>query len=202
MQKVSPMKRRSKLLYVPGIISLACLLPLLLMAMVSRQKARLYTMEVTWTPDDSFMNDPNGKLVRDFIPLTLSGNPAADKIKLDFAELTIHEISASYDTVRGLKIIFNDRAHYESFIDILNMCERKLNVNCIASADHIWIFNRIKDEEQLKLMFFCGTEFARPPVKELPVSVDPKKYLSVFSLFVLLGIVSIFKTTRLPFISK
>jgi hypothetical protein len=153
-------------------------------------------MEVTWAPDDWFSsNDFHNIFKRNYIELTLSDNAMRDQTKLEFAALTIDEITSTLDTLRGLKILFNDSAKYESLVRILTICDRYRYLTYIPSGDHILILNRYKSEEQ-KRGFECGLVLHRNYLADPPVQAITRKYLPVFSLLIVLGVVSIFKATR------
>jgi hypothetical protein len=187
--------------YVPGLLSLLLLLPLLVYQL-SRWGIfdKEYVMEVTWySPvlDSRYSQEllPS----KEYVHINFTGNPLTDKTKIEYVKILIDEMVSSFDTTRGVHIVFTDTAKYESFIEILNFCN---NQDGLAYAPHesdFWIFNRIKSEEHREILWrgscIVMTSLNEPEDQRnfawaLSYSVN-KRYWPIGLLFILLAISSL-----------
>lgn len=125
--------------YVPGVISLLALCPLL-MYQLERWKAfeRYYTIEVNWltSPPDAAMTRGAGhKTVK------LSGNPG-DIIKINDAKNLVRLMADHDRTMKLLRFQFTGTAKFESFVQVLAMCTSEPSLVCVLYQDDCWVYNR------------------------------------------------------------
>jgi hypothetical protein len=165
-----PMKRL--LIYTPGVLSLLLLFPLLLNQLHQWgifKKERV--LEVTWHDPTLSQRFPSVKLftipTRDYTTINLTGD-SADDVKIEYAKVLVNEMLAKFDTINGVRIHFEDAAKYDTFVKVLNFCNRHHRLGYAPYESDFWIFNRISSEENLTL-FLCGfrCHIAEPPAVEL-----------------------------------
>jgi hypothetical protein len=154
-------------IYVPGLLSLLLLFPLLLYKLShSGIFDKEYVMEVTWYSPaikNAYMQTfPPSK---DYIDIHLTGNALTDKVKIEYAKVLVDEMITLFDTTRGVHLIFADTAKYESFIDILDFCSQQDGLAYAPHESNFWIFNRFKNEEQKKNMWVGGYCIVMTPLE-------------------------------------
>ncbi len=153
--------------YPAGLISLI-LLPILCIWYLEKNRAfhKLVCLEVVYWGENhpsyykqEFVIHPE----REFVNLKLTGNERENKIKLDFAQLTIRELVATKDTVTGIHFILDDGLKYKTLIYVLDILEVENARQFVAREDDIWVFNYIPKlkpkEQELKPGFICGTPY-------------------------------------------
>jgi hypothetical protein len=139
--------------YVPGLLSLCVLFPLL-MYKLSQWGIfhKDYVLEVMWynpiaTPYSHVSPLPS----RNYTLINLTGEAADDNIKIQYAKLLVKEMVHQFDTTRGVRIHFADTAKYESFIEVLDFCSQQDALGYAPHENDFWIFNRFKGEEEKNL---------------------------------------------------
>lgn len=187
-------------IYVPGLLSLLLLVPLLLYKLSHWGIFdKEYVMEVTWhSPAIENLYVQKFPPSKDYVDINLTGNALTDKVKIDYVKVLLDEMVTLFDTTRGVHIIFADTAKYESFIEILNFCDQQDGLAYAPYESNFWIFNRFKNEEQKKNMWLGScivmTPLEDPEAKHnfawaLAYGVD-NRFLPIGLLFILLVIVN------------
>src|SRR5688500_9717426 len=120
-------KNRRFRLYFPGLLSLLLLFPLLLFWMYKhRIFEKQMVLEVTWhdAKDTSrfFMPFPPQ---RKFTAVQFTGQTLNDKRQLTLLQNLVKDFKQTADTTTGVKINFHDTSKYESFVQVLNICDRE-----------------------------------------------------------------------------
>jgi hypothetical protein len=140
--------RRHKIYYIPGLISLLILFPLLYEAL-QKEKARhdYRVLEVfMFDPAELFNNRLNQQFyyayppLRDYLTLELTGDAIMDKVKLDYAQLRIREIENTGESIDGLNIHFADSAKYGSFVRAFDLLKRENATLYLAAKRDIWFW--------------------------------------------------------------
>jgi hypothetical protein len=153
-------------IYVPGLLSLLLLFPLVLYKLSHRGIFdKEHVIDVAWY--SPAIEDPYVQkfpLSKDYININLTGNALTDRVKIEYVKVLVHEMLTLFDTTRGVHIIFADTAKYESFIDILDYCNQQGGLAYAPYESNFWIFNRFKNEEQKKTMW-VGSCMVMSPLK-------------------------------------
>ena len=159
---------KRKIYYVPGMVSLLLLWPLLYDWCQNEQASRdLRVLEVTIPNPKEILPDRIYGLTelppeRDYLTFELTGNAVTDKIKLDYAQIRIHEIGTGADQIHGINIHFTDATKYRSMIKAVDMLiQEKLNILWLWHKKDIWCFAippRTTDTPAPSLPF-CGTRY-------------------------------------------
>ena len=159
---------KRKIYYVPGMISLVLLLPLLYKWCQKEQASReLRALEVTVTNPKELLTKPIYGLTtfppaRDYLTLELTGNTVTDKIKLDYAQIRIHELETSADQIHGINIHFADSAKYRSVVKALDILLNKSNtIRCLWWKKDIWCLAPPTQPADVPapILPFCGTSY-------------------------------------------
>jgi hypothetical protein len=138
-------------MYVPGLLSLCLLFPLLLHKLTQWgvfQKD--YILEVAWyspTAVTSIFPPP-----RDYTVINLTGDAPDDHIKIQYAKIIVNEMVTQFDTTRGVRVHFADSSKYHSFIEVLAFCNQQDVLGYAPYENDLWIFNLFESEEQRKHM--------------------------------------------------
>jgi len=163
---------KRKIYYVPGTISLLLLLPLLYEWCQKEQAStQLRVLEV-------MVSDPKGLFanpapIRDYLSVELTGNAVTDKIKLDYAQIRIHEIETSADQLHGINIRFTDSTKYRSVVRVMDMLlNRQSNtIRWLWWKKNVWCFLAMPqtNEAPAPLPFLCGTSY----MNQIELPEDP-----------------------------
>ncbi len=80
-------------------------------------------MEVNWYNFD-YHHKKMGYAIpaRRYLEINLTGDSAADEIRIQFGELRVKEIVASEDTVNGVNFHFGDKCKYKQLVRVLDLC--------------------------------------------------------------------------------
>lgn len=162
-----------KLLYPPGLISLA-LLPTLLYINLETywQKKALYALEVVYfskqniTAKDTIEGDARTKqeflTIQDFIKnvgyerMILTGSND-DSVKLAYLKILLREIMQNQSTVTGIEITFTSHAKYQSIVSLYDICKTANAPQYLHYRDKFWILNSAIKKATEKMDFHCGT---------------------------------------------
>lgn len=142
------MRRRRKLHYPVGLLSLA-LLPLLFMWTLNSYHVfdDLRVLEITWPQRFEDIHSSIYPIYktpdRVYIDINLTGDAEEDNIKLDFAQLEIRNMIATHDTIKGVHFHFNNEAKYRSFVRAIDICKMENANRYIANRNNIWVVNTI-----------------------------------------------------------
>jgi hypothetical protein len=93
-------------IYVPGLLSLIFLFPLLLTTL-SRWGIfeKQYVVEVNWySPEIETPYMQKFPPSKDYINVNLTGNGLTDKVKIEYAKVLLDEMVSKFDTTRGVHI--------------------------------------------------------------------------------------------------
>lgn len=144
------LKTPAKLLYVPGMISLA-MLPVLIVAFLNQrddQRKQQVCVEIIWSREasDPPPNAGNDRHItpwpkRTWLRLEFTGDPATDRTKLEFSRLYLHDIVDNPDTEDGVHFVMNKTANYGAFVSILNMLLAEKISRYAVRDDGIWVTN-------------------------------------------------------------
>lgn len=129
-QKSNAMVRRSKIYYVPGMISLI-FLPIFYIYFASIElKSRTIT-SIPLVLADTLYVKQHPKVFekfrghyppkRTYTLIELTGNHEIDLAKLKYAQIRIKEILISNDTINGLHFKFNSKSEYGMFVKIIDL---------------------------------------------------------------------------------
>ncbi|KAA2238733.1 hypothetical protein F0L74_21185 [Chitinophaga agrisoli] len=117
-----------KIFYTPGIISFIYLPFVLILCTLFQQEPRPRTMDFImiaplFKAHPEWLMDAGGHFPpqRNYVDIVLTGNQAYNRIRLDFAQLSVREIMARNDTVRGVHFKFTADATYGDFVWVLNI---------------------------------------------------------------------------------
>ncbi len=169
-------KRRRKLLYPGGLISLS-LLPFLFFASNEQYFLRepLHVLEVTyWDPAD-LPNSPNlVKYVNEkFTKIVLTGG-LDDKIKLDYAQIAILELMQQTDTTLGIEFTFKKQAKYSSLVKLFDLCQIEGVRSHANFEDKFWVYNLWPDKSRFRiapLRGLCYVISDYPAETTFPISI-------------------------------
>jgi hypothetical protein len=152
---ISRPPNRRPILYVPGLLSLALLLPLCWKTINEANLFKKYrTMEVVWYDDK--MQKEHPLPARNYTDIRLNGDATADAIKLDYSKILIREMISVGDTINAVRIHFADTSKYDSFVRALNICDAERGLNYAVSLDAITVFNQIpypEGEREIRMLF-------------------------------------------------
>jgi hypothetical protein len=153
--KHQKIKMKKIKVYIPGILSLLLLFPLIMYQLLARGYLnKNYVLEVTWySPEISDANGQKFPVERNYTTINLTGNARNDKITVAYAKLLITEMLTEFDTTKGLHLHFADTAKYESFIEVLDFCDQQQTLSYAPNNSDFWIFNKVKNEQQKKMLF-------------------------------------------------
>lgn len=163
--------------YLPGSLSLLLLLPLFMFWLCNHNAFDRYgILEVSYydAKDTSKYAMPYPPR-RKFSTIDLTGEKIKDKIKIGHVRTQIKNLVSSNDTTTGVKIHFNNISRYESFIDLLNICQKE-PVEYLLHDSDMWIFkHHSKSEKSIMGCCVCtsGYTFAQEPTHSqiIPFSV-------------------------------
>jgi hypothetical protein len=150
-------------IYVPGLLSLLLLFPLLLYKLSHWGIFdREHAMEVTWySPAIDNLYIQKFPPSKNYIDINLTGN-ATDEVKIEYAKVLLVKMVSLLDTTMRVHIIFADTAKYESLIEILNFCSQHDNLAYALYESNFWIFTRFENEEQKENMWSGSCTDMRP----------------------------------------
>jgi hypothetical protein len=185
--------QQRRLLYIPGMISLACLLLLLLQAINNKSNSKLRMMEVDWMVD-SIQEYPH--LQRNYMSVRITGDKN-DKVKLDYVDVITNEMALQHDTVRGIRVSFEKSAKYEAFVRVLKIGDRHENIFCIPSAKDIWILNPYG--RQSPMTWECIVHSYPSALADPAWPAFTTKHLPVYLALTLLALVSVRAAHARPF---
>lgn len=126
-----PRRHRRHLLFPPGLLALAGLLWLGCVAVPRVVRPTPHVMEVAFPPlhipANSFGGFSTLQQIKNFGPwqsITLSGNPWADYFNLKIVESASLSFAEKQAEHRALRVYFNESTSYNTFIELLDMCNR------------------------------------------------------------------------------
>ena len=138
--------RRRRMCYTPGMISLALLALLFIGLLLRYHKIQKYhVLEVNMFPDPTRKHQGSFKRLHFEIPrrnyriIALTGDPRADRAKLDTFQLQLRGLLLRKDTVNGLHLLFEDKARYESYVRAFNICLIEKAPVYIPQKNHLWL---------------------------------------------------------------
>jgi hypothetical protein len=134
------MKKRKKIYYVPGIISLI-FLPILFLIQNNHEikKTRQYAIEyITPFEWDDYNYEIPAK--RNYINVKLEGDTKNDSLHFLFIKNFAETIEQSKDTVIGLKIIFGSNIKYGTLISTLNCLLKAKIKTYIPIEDTLFVY--------------------------------------------------------------
>jgi hypothetical protein len=153
--------------YLPGMISLVCMPLLLYFFFYSYQRESNQTalQLFVWDP---VLNTKYPELFtklqpprRNYIDIGLTGDNNADKVKLDFAQVRLREITTQQDSINGIHFSFGDSAQYWTFVKAVDMCYAEKVKNFIPSGNNLWALYIPPEpvSEDMSETFICGTHY-------------------------------------------
>ena len=159
--------------YIPGIISLI-FLPFIFIIFVKNhyRTHNINAVGIAWA-DLAFMeSNPdffesyrgNYPPKRDYTIIDLTGDNQTDKIKLQFAQIRIRELLATYDTLKGVHFLFGDRSNYGSFIKAIDICRVERAKTYMPYKNNVWFYNLpaiTVDTRQKIAAISCGTSYVK-----------------------------------------
>lgn len=96
--------------------------------------------------------------VRSYLDINLNGNDAANKTRLDFAQLAIREILDSKDTHKGVKFHFGKTSKYWSYVQAYDICQIEGVPGYGQYRDDLYVtYFEPKVDDDAGGGFFCGT---------------------------------------------
>ena len=141
---------RKRIGYVPGAISLLALCPLM-MFQLHRWNAfeKHYVLEVMWPNPDGGLHDKYYQqpvAATNYRTITFTGHRDADSLKIAYAKNSIHAITTQTVTPRLIRFHFTGSAKYESFVQIIDLCDKE-QVLYVLYPNDCWVFNRKARED-------------------------------------------------------
>lgn len=140
------MRCSRKLLYLPGMICLLGLYPVLI-HQLERWKVfeNYHTMMITWYSTDPHLRDLYDQQSIPMIKyqmVNLTGDEESDNIKIKCARGFIREMALLADTTKLVRIHFEDTSKYDSFVQILEVCRKEKMLKYALYQNDCWIFYR------------------------------------------------------------
>jgi hypothetical protein len=152
------MKKRKRIYYVPGMISLI-ILPVLLIGVLKKhdyvERCMLLNVPVPYDP-----NRPKNVLVfdkysflavkREYANFELTGNAVNDKKTLNSFQKKLLEIVENEDTITGLHVEIRKNTKYESIIAMLDICRQDTFIGAYMLEENgCWYYHvKLSDERK------------------------------------------------------
>jgi hypothetical protein len=207
MNTPHPNKKKKFSFYSPGLFSLIFLLPLFIFWMYKHGIfEKKMVLEVTWhDAKDTSMCAMPFPPYRKFTAVQLTGEKSNDNRGLSLTQTLVKNIMNARDTVTGVSVHFHNTSTYESFVQVLNICNRE-GIRHVAHENDVFIFNHY-DKLTIACGNFrlgcctCGTWYQAPPEDPHPIIaagnvIWPSSVL--YFMLVVLVIVRLFKSTHRP----
>jgi hypothetical protein len=191
------MTRRRKLLFVPGLISLALLLPSLLW-WLTRVEAleKKYVLNAVWHETDY------GTLTNDFIPVMefetiwLDGNAKSDDRQLVIIKRLANELNFRKDSLHGIHVHLAPTVNYQSIVSLFALSSFSSPLRCVGYKDDLWIYYTEKRTEPKGRAISCGTMYSMKAMageenwysRYLPVWQNVRMLPVLLLLMVLIGV--------------
>jgi hypothetical protein len=164
--------RTKKITYIPGILSLL-VLPILLIhfARQDLNARNLKTIKLYWGDLTVFNEHPEmfpeyrGHFPpkREYLSIELDENSIKNKIKFDFAAITVNELIASGDTLKGVHFLFSDQSTYGNFVKAIDICRLSKAKTYMPTENDLWIYNLpiipYDSTNEIKPIY-CGTTYS------------------------------------------
>lgn len=154
-------KKRYKIHYVPGMISLI-FLPILCIWFLKKnyyeERCMPINMPSKYDPnkpkgvvrfDTTCLSDPENRRI--YTTFKFDGDAMVDKANLAASVALLKQIANTQDTINGVHFVLGNNAKYETFIEILDLCAYTESLSLyipmyIAYENEIWyIHPKIKD---------------------------------------------------------
>ena len=142
------MKKKKRIYYVPGLISLIGL-PILCCIYLHNNFRQERVLVVTFaekydknrekhtTYDTTILSEPEYK--REYIHIELNGNRIYDQTRINIFRESTLKIMRNKDSTNGVHLIFGDGSKYGSFIQVLNNFRIDSIPNYMCSENHVWM---------------------------------------------------------------
>jgi hypothetical protein len=177
--RVTSPKRR--LLFTPGIISLALLLPVSLIWLSDIGIFRpTYVIDANWydSTDYRYVNTK-----RPHATIILDGS-ATDSEKLREVKRMTTEWITKGDSSRALKVHLTDEAKYQSVVDLFALANAEASLLCMADKSDVWIF--ISKYRPTPRGLMCGTMYMLRQGPRMESSSDLWESLKLWPVTVML----------------
>ena len=155
-------KRRKKIFYVPGMISLIFIPLLCLVYFYRTDSFTVYgSLNLVFSDDESFFEYKVTSLRR-YKKFNLNGSKLKEQKNLNELQFFLRNLVKEKDTINGAKVNFGSKTHYDVFVSVLDI----LNVEKVPTwgpyKDDIYIFGslnkpKIDKNKITKTRMNCGT---------------------------------------------
>lgn len=136
--------------YIPGIISLIFLPFIFIISAKNYYRTHNINALIIGWADLAFM-ERNPEFFeryrghyppkRDYTTIELNGDSQTDEIKLQFAQITIRELLATHDTLKGVHFLFGNKSNYGSFIKAIDICRFEKAKTYMPLENNVWFYN-------------------------------------------------------------
>lgn len=206
-------KRRKKIFYVPGIISLV-FIPLLCLCHFYRVDAfKVYRSIELYVPVGNEFEDYEFLTLRKYKIFNFDGS-CLENNRLNEMKLYLRKLRIEKDTINGIKIHFGMKSRYQTFINSLDILAEEDSPTWITNKNDIYVLGssntnkKVQDTVEHHIMN-CGTgELMRQQayweqkakkeeeVYNFQVSFFKQKATLLFSGYLVLALINIFTLVK------
>ncbi len=166
-----------KIFLIPGVISFVYLPFVLILYVLFRHEPWPRTLDLIMISERTFKDHPDWFVdyhghfppQRNYVDIVLTGNQAYNKIRLDFAQLSIREIIARNDTARGVHFKFTADATYGNFVRVLDILAIERAQRYIVMDEDIYFIEAPEEPVTKQVDMLLVDEVVSAPIGvELP----------------------------------